>query len=148
MTTRRSSVLAVHVFVVAALAVTAIAADAKAPPATRTEVGYYSDAGVHVVAQWARPTAATVELPGGPERFVSVEIADDSSPDAYAQISQDVDGDGVDDLFVPICSRSVLPVLVVPHVPVKVIAYQGPCFDGMPARATSGTVTATFSSRP
>ena len=118
------------------------------PRTTRTVTGTYSQAGVHVVSPWAQPIDATVELPGGPERFVTVEVEDDSGEDTYAQISQDLDADGLYDLIVPICSSTALPVLVAPEIPVKVIVYQGPCYDGMPARASAGTVTATFTSCP
>lgn len=147
MTSRRWYASSAVFVLVAAVVATGSLAGAK-PRTTRTETGTYSDAGVHLVAPWVRPLAATVELPGGPERFVTVDVEDDSGADTYAQISQDLDADGVDDLYVPICSSTELPVLVAPEIPVKVIVYQGPCFDGMPAQASAGTVTATFTSRP
>lgn len=134
--------------VLLAVGVLTISVEAKSRH-ERTVTGSYRDAGLRVGSfSLARPIAATLEIPAGPERYLKVDVEDETGGDVYAEFSQDLDGDGSADLHVPICTSTVLPIFIEPNTPSKVIVYQGPCFNGNTARASAGTITATLSNRP
>lgn len=86
------------------------------------------------------------------ERFFSVEIVDDLGTAVYASVIQDTNEDGnylaTDDLTVPICGETEEPIEIERAKPVSVWVWQGPGADAAcPGGASSGTATATFSSK-
>ena len=78
-----------------------------------------------------------VELPGGPERFVRIEINDQAAPSVAARVAQD-------DVLARVCGSSPSVVPVQPNHPVTVVLMTGRCSDGTPSAPTQGSVTATF----
>ena len=82
------------------------------------------------------------------ERYVSVVVEDDVNPMAGVRLRWDLDGDGSSDGFIEVCGKTEKPVQIPSGVTLDVFAYvvAGPnCPQGS---AFSGTVTATFSSKP
>lgn len=110
----------------------------------------YGTAGVGVCFQGA--SCAFFGPPAAGEKFVSVSIEDDLGTDVYASVIQDTNGDGnflaTDDLTVNFCGATTEPVEIEPGKDVSVWVWQGPGANPPCASAaSSGTVTATFSSK-
>lgn len=94
----------------------------------------------------------SVDLQGGPERFVSIEITDLTGQPVAADVVQFVGDSNVsteedDTLRHSICGATKKPLRIRRFVEVRVFIYAGPCEDGTPAAATTGEVTATFKNR-
>jgi hypothetical protein len=92
---------------------------------------------------------------GSSESYVSVEILDDSGQPAAAALAQDVDGDGVGDIFGSVCGKTEAPIQITPGLDLTVAVGAGLVFDAStippgacPSVATTGTVKAVFSSSP
>ncbi len=83
------------------------------------------------------------------ERFMSLEITDDSGLPVYFNISQDVDGDGTlyEHEAGTGCGKTTEPAELVPGASVVVFLYSGTCDVGV-ALATGGSFTATLSAKP
>lgn len=79
-------------------------------------------------------------------RFVKVDIADDRLSDVHAHVYYSTEGW----TWVPghtFCTSTEKPIPIEPSVRwVGVYLYSGPCADGTPAQATTGTVTFGYSS--
>ncbi len=151
----RKTIVAVAVasVVIGALSVPAHAGK-KAKP-RKLEMTYsepaHGTAGIGVCFQGS--SCAFFGEPLGKERFVAVTVEDDLGTDVYASLIQDTNGDGnflaTDDLTVNFCGVTTEPVELEPDKAVSVWVWQGPganppCAGG----ASSGTVTATFSTTP
>jgi hypothetical protein len=92
---------------------------------------------------------------GASESYVSIEIIDDSGQPAAAALAQDVDGDGVGDIFGSVCGKTEAPIQITPGLDLTVAVGAGVVFDAgtippgaCPSVATTGTVKAIFSSTP
>lgn len=127
----------------------------KKPRPRKVEMAYsepaYGTAGVGVCFQGSSCAFFGPPLPK--EKFVSVSIEDDLGTDVYASVIQDTNEDGnflaTDDLTVNICGETTEPVEVELAKAVSVWVWQGPGIDPPCASAaSSGVVTATFSSAP
>ena len=90
-----------------------------------------------------------VSIPAGAgERFVSINIKDDSGMAVSAGAGQDPEGDNTY-TATPFCTKTDKPLPIEPGLEVIVFVYVGPCTSPAgPALATQGTVTATFSNVP
>ena len=90
-----------------------------------------------------------VSIPSGlGERFVSVEIKDDSGMNVSAAVGQDPEGDGTV-ATTDFCTKTDKPLPIEPGLEVTVFVYVGPCTSPAgPAFATQGTVKVTFSNLP
>lgn len=104
---------------------------------------------------WAGPDGS--RLGGGPvpsgvdDKFVKVEVADQSGGDVYVELAQDTDGDLQSETEIGSVCSSTDEALAVPSpgTDVTIYVYEGTCgTDGGPAVATTGTVTLTFSNLP
>lgn len=78
---------------------------------------------------------------GGPERFVSIEIADQHGLPVSAIVSQP-EQDGTH-----LCGATGKPIRVKPFEKVTVFLMNGACGGGGASVVTTGTVTATFTTR-
>ena len=76
---------------------------------------------------------------GGPERFVSIEIADAHGLPVTGIVIQDDDDEGT-----YICGATDKPLRIRPFEKVTVFLMNGVCADALASLATSGTVTAEF----
>lgn len=83
------------------------------------------------------------------ERFLSIEINDESGELVYALVGFDTDGDRRTDEFHPVCGRSDHPIRITGRLLVVEI-HGGPClFPRLrPAQATWGSFQLTFSEVP
>ena len=132
----------------AAVAVLATALTAGPVTATRveprTQTLEYAGGGVTVEEQRsvfvrAGDNVGAVVFRGGPERFVSVEIADAHGLPVTGIVAQPDDDDGTH-----ICGATKKPVRVRPYEKVTVFLMNGTCGGAGASVATAGTVTATF----
>jgi hypothetical protein len=90
-----------------------------------------------------------VQLAAGPgERWVSVELQDDTLPIAGADISWDSDGDGLNDTGFTVCGATDGFVEIPDGVTMVAFTWivTGPGCPG--GGATSGTIKATFANKP
>lgn len=78
------------------------------------------------------------------ERFVGLVIADQNADHVRGVVSQDLDGDGVDDTTIEICDATTTPIKINPAFDVKVWTQEGTCEDGTLSTPTVGKITATF----
>jgi len=78
-------------------------------------------------------------LPAGPERFLSLQLADDSGHDVAFDVYQD-------DILYGGCSSTTTPIPIRPGMQVTLLLYNGRCPDGRPSIVTDGSLTATFES--
>ena len=132
---------------VAALAATSFPGSAGA--ADRKDQGTYASpaagaGGVGVAGCAEQDAPGCVILNGGPETSISVKIVDQTGGEVAASVTQDTNDDGQADSGTDICTQTTSPVSIQPHVDVNVFIFTGPCIDGTPASATTGTVTGTF----
>lgn len=133
----------------AAALITSALPSTAAPPPPRVVEGSYQDPALIVGHQftadmWATSTFA---VPPGPERFVTVQLIDDAGGTVYAMLEQDGDGDGnYNDLRLPICDRTQLPIFVKPDAPLRVRVYRGTCYGSNDVSATTrGKIVVTLS---
>ena len=63
--------------------------------------------------------------PKANERFIHVEVEDETGTPVYAYVNQDTNGDGRSDIDGAICGRTESPLRVVPEVPVNVFVLAG-----------------------
>ena len=95
-----------------------------------------SGAGTHYIG--------AARFPGGDEKFLSVEIVDESGRPILAEVTQDLQGNIQPEVVHEICGGTTAPVPIEPRTEVIVYLYNGQC--GQSASVpTSGTVTGTFS---
>jgi hypothetical protein len=141
----------VGVLVVGALVVPASAG--KKAKSRKAELKYsepaHGTAGVGVCLQGA--SCAFFGPPLGKEKTISVTVEDDLGTPVYASVMQDTNEDGnflaADDLTVHFCGETAEPVEIEPGKDVSVWVWQGPGANPpCPGAASSGTITATFSS--
>lgn len=127
----------------------------KKPKQRKAEMPYsepaHGTAGIGVCFQGA--SCAFFGPPMAKEKFVSVSIEDGLGTDVYASVIQDTNEDGnflaTDDLTVNFCGAMSEPVELEPGKAVSVWVWQGPGANPpCVGAASSGTVTATFSSTP
>jgi hypothetical protein len=128
------------------------------PPPGKTErkaEGTYASPVVGIAGIGYACGMGCVEFPTTPEEaYVSVEIVDDSGQPAGAALAQDVDGDGVGDIFATVCGKTDAPIAITPGLPLTVAVGAGVVVDvavppgACPSVATSGKVLATFSNQP
>ena len=87
---------------------------------------------------------------GDTDKFLSVEVADQSGQPVYVQFAQDADGDSLSETDVgEVCGKTEEPMEVPePGLEVSAFVHVGTCPDGTPSIATSGTVKLTFSNLP
>ena len=129
------------------------AAQARKPARTERVVrGEYiaslSTTGIGVT--WQSPAGSVSEVPftlEAGEKYVSVEIVDDSGHPTAGCIQFDTDGDGSSENIYEFCGATEKPVTVnAGEIEVRVAT--GVCGpDNQPVIATSGEVIATFSNR-
>ncbi|MGH2808405.1 MAG: hypothetical protein ACRDKT_14145 [Actinomycetota bacterium] len=126
----------------------------KAKP-RKSELPYsepaYGTAGVGVCFQGA--SCAFFGDPLGSEKFVGASIEDDLGYPVFGSVIQDTNEDGnylaADDLTVNFCGKTSEPVEVEPNKSVSVWVWQGPgAAPACAGAASSGTITAIFSSKP
>jgi hypothetical protein len=83
------------------------------------------------------------------ERYISLELTDDSGLPVFFSINQDIDGDGT--LYEhengTACGATTEPVELEPGAAITVFVQSGTC-DAGPGLATGGTFTATLSATP
>jgi hypothetical protein len=79
--------------------------------------------------------------------FMSVEIADDTSPTPYGDFSWDTNGDGINDTGVTVCGTEAKDLQVPPNTQISAFMWALPS-PFCPGFSTSGTITATFSATP
>lgn len=139
----------VLIFIVGLLMASVVSAEAKKPrKATRkAEAAYIAPAYFY----WA-PTGDNiggVNLPTtAAEKYVSIEIKDQTGLPVSASVGQDPEADGTVETT-PFCTKTEKPVPIQPGLPVTVFVFVGPCTTPPgPAFATQGTVHATFSNLP
>ena len=144
--------------IVGALLLGALAAPVhagKKSKSRKAELSYSEPAhgthGVGVCLQGA--SCAFFGAPLGNEKFVSVVIEDDLGTAPFASVIQDTNEDGnflaTDDLTVHLCGETAEPVELEPGKAVSVWVWQGPGSNPpCPGGASSGKITATFSSTP
>lgn len=86
-------------------------------------------------------------LPG--EKFISLELTDDSGLPVFFQISQDVDGDGTlyEHGVGTACGKTSEALPLEPGAPIVVFVQSGECDSG-PGLATGGSFKATLSATP
>ena len=80
--------------------------------------------------------------------YLTVEIADDISPTGNAGISWDTNGDGVGDTSITVCGKTEGSVEVPPNTTFTVYPWLLPSADCPTGFSTTGTITATFSTKP
>jgi len=145
--------------IIGMIAVALVAPDAgaakKKKPKPRTLEGTYScPCGVQVNGVGPAFRLGTGEggfevgvLPG--EKFMSLELTDDSGTPVFFQIAQDVDGDGT--LYEhdagAACGKTEEPVPLAPDAPILVFVQSGQCGTGA-GLATGGTFKAILSATP
>ena len=80
------------------------------------------------------------------EGRMEVTLADKSGLPTRAAVGIDPDGAGpaAEQLVAEVCGGTEEPIEIVPGAAVNVYVVGGPCADGTPAAATTGTITATF----
>ena len=148
---RRTTALIAAVLVAATIAAPAHAG--KKPKSRSMEIAYTEAAhGTHGVGVCFQ--GASCAFFGDPllkERFVSVSVEDDLGTDVFASVIQDTNEDGnylaADDLTVHFCGETAEPVEIEPDKSVAVWVWQGPGANPpCPGAASSGTITATFTS--
>lgn len=132
MTRRVYVTILLSLLLAAALPVTATAS----PPA-RYETVEYSVGEGPLGAGRLGGIVASVLLPAGPERFVSIQVRDDSGAAVMAKIVQDDDVENF-------CGSTPNPVAIRPKFGVTVQLYIGRCLDGTPSVVTSGVIEARF----
>ena len=81
------------------------------------------------------------------ERFVSVKIDDSSGTASYGRVTQDLDGDGQADEATPFCGKTEKPVPIQPGIEVNVFIYSLGANPPCAGVGTSGSVTATFTTK-
>jgi hypothetical protein len=131
-----------------------IAMPAQAAPADRVEEAtYYGgshlrfadgdlwiDGCIHVDGECVSSSAEFSPRRG--ERFINIEIVDDSGADVGATLVQSRRGNDLERSF---CGATQKPIRVAPKKHIEIfLAYHG-CGSGDPAPPTHGVVTATFS---
>ena len=134
--------------VILGLAFGALAAPAEAGKKRTMEIRYENPAigsGATGGACLGCPT-----LPVGPkERFVSIVITDDVNPGAGVRFRWDTNGDQTSDGGFYVCGKMTEPVEVPSGVTLDAFPYIGGGGPECPTgSATSGTIKATFSSKP
>lgn len=118
---------------------TVIATFLKRSPDPRVQVAGYSPyEGATGIDSERGYLAAEITFPAGPERFLSVVIADDSGAAIPAEVVQD-------DVVATFCGETAKPVRIRPNFPVTVEIFSGPCPEEGAGAATRGVVEATFS---
>lgn len=87
------------------------------------------------------PILSTVTLPGGPENYVTIELADASGQPVLAEIVQQ-------DVLTAFCGSTGGRVRIEPSFDVTIRVRAGRCFGAGPSAGTTGTVEATFERLP
>ena len=83
------------------------------------------------------------------EKFAHVEIQDASGTEVFAQMNQDLDGDGFVDTSVPFCGSTDEPLAIEPGGTIEIWVWTGPSLDlSCTGVATTGSMTVTFSNLP
>ncbi|HEX2057220.1 MAG TPA: hypothetical protein VHI71_02530 [Actinomycetota bacterium] len=132
---------AVVIGVTALAALAGAVAAAPAPP--RTQTLEYVGGGVTTGPQRstvirAGDNVGAVVFRGGPERFVSIEIADSHGLPVTGIVAQ------LNESGTHICGATAKPIRVRPYEKVTVFLMNGACGASGVSVATTGTVTATF----
>lgn len=155
---KRSILVALVIGLLAAMLVAPMEAGAakkkKAPKPRVYETTYTCPCGVQANGQGPAWRLGTGE--GGVqiavasnEKYLSLELTDDSGLPVFFSINQDVDGDGT--LYEyengQACGKTAEPVELQPGAAITVFIQSGTC-DGGPGLATGGTLKATLSATP
>ena len=88
------------------------------------------------------------------EAYASIELVDASGLPVAGAIAQDVDGDGIGDIFASVCGKTESPIAITPGLPLTVAVGAGVVVDvdvppgACPSAATSGTIKVVFSNVP
>ena len=129
---------AIRTFVSSFAVMALVAAPGLAASSERTEtVAYEAPSGAHVDTAWVEFSPTPEARPSAGERYVSIELEDESGRPVAAAVHQ-----GNSDLG-DVCGGTSAPIALVSRKPVHVHIYSGPgCTDvSVP---TQGTVTFTF----
>ncbi|MFN2388165.1 MAG: hypothetical protein ABR575_00960 [Actinomycetota bacterium] len=84
------------------------------------------------------------------ERYIRVSIEDDLGTQVYANLAQDVDGDGIQDFIHAFCGEMERAQQIDPMKKVTIHIFEGPGRGALdcPGPSSSGTITGLFSRRP
>ena len=132
---------------IAAAATAVLAGGVVAAPATpRTQTLEYAGGGVttgpqRAIVVRAGDNVGAVVFRGGPERFVSVEIADRHGLPVTGIVAQP------DEEETHICGATKKPIRITPYENVTVFLMNGTCGPSGASVVTTGTVTATFTTQ-
>ena len=129
----------------AAVATAVVTASVVAAPASRSQTLEYVGGGITIAPERsvqirAGDNVGAVVFRGGPERFVSVKIADKHGLPVTGIVAQP------DEEGTHICGATKKPIRVKPYENVAVYLMNGACASGASV-VTTGTVTATFTTR-
>ncbi|MDQ3952572.1 MAG: hypothetical protein M3279_06385 [Actinomycetota bacterium] len=130
----------------AALATAVIATSVGAAPEPRAQTLEYVGGGAttgpeRAVVLRAGDNVGAVVFRGGPERFVSIEIADRHGLQVTGIVRQG------EEAGTHVCGATEKPIRVKPYEKVTVFLMNGACGASGASVVTSGTVTATFTTR-
>lgn len=118
---------------------------------TRTRVverSYDGFRGISVAGNYIAPTlpgqySIELQMRRG-ERFVRVEIDDESAEHVIAWVSYDSDANGAPDEHFEVCGKSSKLRLPWDGMKLWIDLFAGVCSSGEPSLPTSGVITATF----
>lgn len=82
------------------------------------------------------------------ESFMALKGDDQSGQKVFLRVVQDTDGDGTNEGVASICGETSEPIPITPGVQVSIFIYAVGANPPCPGPATSGKVTATFTSAP
>lgn len=87
---------------------------------------------------------------GAEEKYVNVEVTDQTGQTVFVALGQDTDGDGLSETDIgDVCGATEEPLEVAaPGNELSAFVHVGTCPDGTPSIATGGTVKLTFSNLP
>ncbi len=118
---------------------------------TRTATAEYSgpSPGVPGASACFPGTLGCVSFPtGSKERFVAVEITDQTGTPVPGAVTQDLDGDGSSDTSTPFCGTSDGPVPIEPGFEVTLRVYATGGANACGGAATTGQIKLKFSNLP
>lgn len=124
---------------------TAEAGKKKKAPKPYTMTGTYSSPAIGTAGAGAGTPVSFSS--SATNTFLSVEIADDTSPTPYGDFSWDTDGDGINDTGVTVCGTEAKDLQVPPSTQISAFMWALPS-PFCPGFSTSGTIKATFSATP
>ena len=133
---RRLTVGAAAAVLVAAMMAPAIAGGQGSSRVEKVEYTANADDGITIFTDLG-VDFTTIQLPSGPEKFMSLSIEDATGAAVAVEVLQR-------NRIGNFCGSTETPIPIRPGVPVTLRLYAGRCPDGTPSVVTTGTLTATF----